>query len=109
MFGDPVPVEDLLIEGDLTARTVGDEQPRLLAALTDFGHVRLHLGDQMKVDVCGIQLIESARKFAAGNFKTVSLAKPAGEALTRLLAALGFTDPAAGDSRVFWLHEEPAQ
>jgi hypothetical protein len=97
--------EDFTIEPELTARTVSEHQSRLLSALFEADAVRVALPHPLRIDVCGVQLIESARKYAEDRGKRLSLAAPADADLARLLQTLGVTHPSADDRRRFWLHE----
>jgi anti-anti-sigma regulatory factor len=97
--------EDFTIETELTARTVSEHQARLLSAFAKADALRIALPHPFRIDVCGVQLIESARKYAKTQGKGFSLAAPADADLARLLETLGVTHPSAGDHRRFWLHE----
>jgi anti-anti-sigma regulatory factor len=97
--------QNFTIESELTARTVSEYQARLLSAFAETDAVRIALSHPIRVDVCGVQLIESARKLAEREGKRFSLAEPADADLARLLETLGVTHPLAGDRRRFWLHE----
>jgi len=97
--------QNFTIESELTARTVSEHQARLLSAFAETDAVRIALPHPIRIDVCGLQLIESARKFAESRGKGLSLAAPADADLARLLETLGVTHPSAGDRRRFWLHE----
>jgi anti-anti-sigma regulatory factor len=97
--------QNFTVESELTARTVSEHQARLLSAFAETDAVRIALSHPIRVDVCGVQLIESARKFAESRGKSLSLEAPADADLARLLETLGVTHPSAGDRRRFWLHE----
>jgi anti-anti-sigma regulatory factor len=96
---------DFIIESELTARTVPEHQTRLLSAFAKADAVAIALPQPIRIDACGVQLIESARKYAEREGKGFSLAAPADSDLARLLDTLGLTHPSAGDRRRFWLHE----
>ena len=97
-----------LVEGELTARTVGRCQPLLLSAFHDADAVRLELPNPIKMDVCGVQLIESARKFALAQGKGFALKAPASVEVARLLEGLGLLHESRPDGRAFWLHDGEA-
>ncbi|MGO4409274.1 STAS domain-containing protein [Brevundimonas sp. M-11_2] len=59
-------------------------------------------------DLCGLQLIESARCYAKTTGKRLSLLRPA-EQMRSLLENIGFFADAPSDLHRFWLHEGPAQ
>ncbi len=96
---------DFAIESELTARTVSEHQVRLLSAFAEADALRIAFPHPIRIDVCGVQLIESALKYAESQGKRLSLATPADADLAGLLATLGVTHPSAGERRRFWLHE----
>jgi hypothetical protein len=100
--------EDFSIETELTARTISEHQARLLTAFADADSVHIAMSDPIRIDVCGVQLIESARKYAQGQGKNLSMKAPVSADVARLLETLGVTHPTAVDRRHFWLHEEVA-
>ena len=97
--------ENFTIDSELTARTVSEHQARLLSAYAKADALCIALPHPIRIDVCGVQLIESARIYADRHGKRVSLASPVGPDAARLLETLGVTHPSAGDRRRFWLHE----
>jgi anti-anti-sigma regulatory factor len=96
---------DLSIEGELSTRTVSKRLAELLASLRDAGELRLELSNLTRMDVCGVQLIEAARKFAEANGKSLLLKSPAGPDLEHLLDGLGLLHASCASNRAFWLHE----
>ncbi len=99
---------DFVIEAELTARTVSRVQTLLLSAFHEAEAVRLDLADLIKIDVCGIQLIESARKFALAQGKHLSLKAPVSADVARLLEGLGVLHDSSPDGPAFWLHQGAA-
>ena len=99
---------DLVIEAELTVRTVRRVQTLLLSAFHDAQAVRLDLRDPIKMDVCGVQLIESARKFALAHGKHLSLKAPVGADVARLLEGLGVLHDSSSEESTFWLHQGAA-
>jgi hypothetical protein len=78
----------------------------ILAAFAEKDHVRLALDEDAAVDLSFVQLIESARRHAEIQGKTIRLARPAGANVRRVLERGGFLSPSAPDAAGFWLHEE---
>ena len=97
--------ENFTIVSELTARTVSEHQERLLSAFAEADALCIALPHPIRIDVCGVQLIESARTYAERHGKRVSLAALVDPDAARLLQTLGVTHPSAGDRRRFWLHE----
>ena len=96
---------DFVIEAELTARTVSRFQTLLLSAFHDAEAVRIDLRDPIRMDVCGVQLIESARKFAQVNGKSLTLKAPASGDVAQLVDGLGMLHADSSANRAFWLHE----
>ncbi len=97
--------ENFTIDSELTARTVSEHRERLLSAFAKADALLIALSHPIRIDVCGVQLIEAARTHAERHGKRLSLAAPVDPDTARLLETLGVTHPSAGDRRRFWLHE----
>ena len=91
----------------LTIRNIRAVHELILAAFAK-DNVCLALPEDVDVDLSFIQLIESARRHAESQGKTIRLAKPAGGNVRRVLERGGFFAPSAPDAGRFWLHEEAA-
>jgi anti-anti-sigma regulatory factor len=70
--------------------------------------ISLDLSDDQAVDLCGLQLIESARRQARAVGKTLVLERPV-TGFKPVLDAAGFLTEAASDDLQFWFHEGSAQ
>ena len=97
--------EHFTIDSELTARTASEHQARLLSALAEADALCIALPHPIRIDVCGVQLLEASRTYAERHGKRVRLAAPIDPDAARLLETLGVTHPSAGDRRRFWLHE----
>ena len=60
------------------------------------------------MDLCGLQLIESARRQARAVGKTLKLERPA-TGFRPVLDSAGFLTDASAEDLEFWFHEGPAQ
>lgn len=80
----------------------------ILDAFEDGDDVVVHIPDVYPVDLCGLQLIESARRHAGAIGKTFALDRPA-TGFRSILEDAGFLTDASAEILRFWLHEEPAQ
>ena len=80
----------------------------ILEAFARSDHVCLAVPEDAAVDLSFIQLIESARRHAGRQGRTIRLARPAGRNVRRVLERGGFLSRSAPDAFRFWLHEEAA-
>ena len=80
----------------------------ILDAFEEGDDVVLHIPDAYAADLCGLQLIDSARRHAAAVGKTFALDRPA-VGFRPMLEDAGFLTDASPEILRFWLHEGPAQ
>lgn len=69
----------------------------------------VELTSDIPVDVCGVQLLISAKTYAEQCGRRFRLAGPAAGALRQLLDEGGFLNGADAAARAFWLNSETAQ
>jgi len=98
----------VLIDAALVVKNVVVLRQSILDAFEEDDTISLDLADEQPVDLCGLQLIESARRQARAVGKTLVLERPATEFRPALDAA-GFLTDATADDLQFWLHQGPAQ
>ncbi len=98
----------LLIDAALVVKNVAVLQQSFLDAFEEDDTISLDLVDGQAVDLCGLQLIESARRHARAVGKTLVLERP-GTEFAPVLDAAGFLTDASADDLQFWLHEGTAQ
>ncbi|MBA4808487.1 STAS domain-containing protein [Brevundimonas sp.] len=98
----------LLIDAALVVKNVAVLQQSILDSFEEDDTISLDLAEGQAVDLCGLQLIESARRHARTVGKTLVLERPATE-FKPVLDAAGFLTDATSDDLQFWLHEGPAQ
>jgi hypothetical protein len=91
----------------LTLRNIADWHGRILSAVENYLSTTIQVADDADVDICGIQLIHSARRSAEASARVFSLAKPAAGKLLESLRRSGHLDDASTADRSFWLHEDP--
>ncbi len=84
----------VLIDAAFVVKNVGVLRQSILDAFEEDDTISLDLVDEQSVDLCGLQLIESARRQAASAGKTLVLERP-GTDFRHVLE--------------FWLHEGTAQ
>jgi len=77
----------------------------IIDAFTRGDQLCLDIADNAPVDLCGIQLIESARRFADANHKSLMLERPA-ENFRNVLRDGGFITNASAEDLCFWFHQE---
>ncbi|UAB77863.1 STAS domain-containing protein [Erythrobacter sp. SCSIO 43205] len=92
--------------------TIGNaEQVRisLLDAIASDSEIELDVSELSEVDLCFVQLVESARKYASERDKSLSLTASANPAVSTLLERGGFLSEADSDFLTFWFpgdHEQ---
>ena len=98
----------LMIDAALVVKNVAVIRQSILDAFEEADTITLDLVEDQAVDLCGLQLIESARRHARAVGKTLSLERPCTEFRTVLDAAGFLTEPSSDDLQ-FWLHQGTAQ
>jgi anti-anti-sigma regulatory factor len=98
----------VLIDAALVVKNVSVLRQSILDAFEEDDAISLDLVEGQAVDLCGLQLIESARLQARAVGKTLVLERPCTE-FRPLLDAAGFLGGASSDDFQFWLHEGTAQ
>ena len=98
----------VLIDAACVVKNVGVLRQTILDAFEEDDTISLDLVDEQSVDLCGLQLIESARRQAASSGKTLVLERP-GTEFRPVLDAAGFLTAASPADLDFWLHEGTAQ
>lgn len=89
----------------LTIRNITANRDALLEGLRAGGGVSVRIPDDAGVDLCGLQLIQAARRQAAEAGVELVLAQPANDALQGVLNGAGFLPTASDDDARFWLHQ----
>jgi hypothetical protein len=95
---DPATVA---IVGDAGIKSVGKIHKQFQLALKKNGSIELDLDKATDFDLAFVQLVESARRTATTEGKTVSLSAPVRGGLLEILKRGGFLADAAGSG--FWL------
>ncbi len=90
--------------GELTVRTISDTHQRLASEFANTDTLLIDASDVADVDLTFVQLIESARRTASKEGKSITMAAPLPQALRYLLERGGFLS--AGDSAPFWKQRE---
>ena len=90
-----------------TIREISEIHQQLLQAFAGANRLCLDIDDDAQVDLSFVQLIESARRYAEENGKSLLLARPAGANVRSILERSGLA-PGGADSARFWFHEEVA-
>lgn len=96
------------LESAPVVKNVAALRQSILEAFEEGEEISLHIPDAYSADLCGLQLIEAARRHAAAVGKTFRLDRPAA-GLRDILEAAGFLTDASPETLRFWLHEGPAQ
>ncbi len=100
--------EILTLDAAPVVRNAGELRRALLDAFQKSDEVVVGIPDVCSVDLCGLQLLEAARRHSAATGKIFALERPA-TGFRDILDAAGFLTDAAPETLQFWLHEGPAQ
>ena len=100
-------VRRVVLDGAVSIRNVEAMRQTLLDSFQEADALSLDIPAEQSVDLCGVQLIESARAFARAVGKTLTLERPA-TAFAGVLDGAGFLTDPSDDDRRFWLHEGTA-
>lgn len=94
------------ISGRVDVREIEAAHKRLCAALQENATLTVNLTGVVEPDLTIVQLIESARRYAAATGKSLALKAPASGELKSLLERGGFLT--TEERRGFWLNGESA-
>jgi ABC-type transporter Mla MlaB component len=94
----------LSFSGEMTIRTIEIAHRTLCDKLQSCDGILLDVTDVGDADLTFIQLIESARRTAAAQAKTLALTAPASGNMRTLLERGGFLPANDGEAAAFWLH-----
>jgi len=98
----------VLIDAALVVKNVDVLRQSILDAFEESDTLSLDLVDEQGADLCGLQLIVSARRQARAVGKALKLERPA-TGLRAVLDGAGFLTDASAEDLEFWFHEGPAQ
>ena len=93
-------------EEKINIRTIAQVHSDFLSACKDSDSIEIDLGECADLDLSFIQLIESARIFAATAGKSIALSKPANVAVATVLTRAGLLENFTAEDEKFWLHKE---
>src|ERR1700744_1341135 len=92
------------LEGALVVKNVEAMRQAILDGFQETDTLSLDIAAEHAVDLCGVQLIESTRRFARAVGKSVTLERPA-TGFAPVLEAAGFLTDASAEDLQFWLHQ----
>lgn len=95
-------------DASITLKQICGLKEKMISEFENSDHIVLDIIDGSVIDLCGLQFIESARRYAILIGKRLSLQRPA-EHLRSLLNDAGFLAGGSPEVGSFWFHEEPAQ
>lgn len=105
-----LPQPDLVrFEGPLNVRAIQPVHRQMLDRLETSQALTVDLPDGTDADISFIQLMESARLYAASKGKSLTLSRPVGAALRDVLRRSGFTDCLTPERAQFWFHQGEQQ
>ncbi len=91
--------------GPINVRTIQPAHRALKQGIDEHQSLVVDLPENAEADASFIQLMESARLYAAQKGRSLTLAQPAGRNLRELLTRAGFTDSLTPDRARFWFHQ----
>lgn len=93
----------------VSIRQISNIHATIMSSLETAHCAVFSLPENAEVDLTFVQLLISARKYAAQSGKEIRLAAPASGPLLGVLEDGGFLDDPAQDDAAFWLHKEAGQ
>jgi hypothetical protein len=95
-----------VVPAKVNIRNIKDIHSEFLTHVKNNAAIEIDLDGCQDADLSLIQLIESARKSAEADNKSISLTKPAKDIVLSTLERAGLAEAfSAGDAK-FWLHKE---
>lgn len=83
-----------------------DLRATIFSQIENKDQVILEISPSAEADLSFLQLVESARRQAKLQGKSLTLASPVGERLLKILERAGFVEAFTAEDTKFWLHEE---
>jgi hypothetical protein len=93
----------------ISIRTISSAHDALLSAIEQGDSLEIEMPASAEIDLCGIQLFESARLYAAAAGKALSLVKPVEASVRSVLRRGGFLEQPSPEFVEFWFHGEAVQ
>ena len=90
----------------LSIRNVLDLSAMISSQIENRDQVILEISPGAEADLSFVQLVESARRQAKLQGKSLTLAAPVGERILKVLERAGFVEAFTAEDTKFWLHEE---
>lgn len=95
-----------VIPAKVNIRNIKDIHSDFLTYVKNNNSIEINLDGCGDMDLSLIQLVESARKSAEAEAKSISLTKPANDIIQSTLRRAGLFDAFSGHDAKFWLHKE---
>jgi hypothetical protein len=95
-----------VIPSKVNIRNIKDIHTDFLTYVKNNKSIEVNLDDCQDIDLSLIQLVESARKSAEAEAKSISLTKPANDIIQSTLKRAGLFDAFSNVDAKFWLHKE---
>jgi len=87
-------------------RNIGEIQEEVSRNIFSIDEIEIDLGKCSDIDLSALQLVESARIYAASTGKQIKLSGPANAAVASTLTRAGFAERMSPEDRLFWLHKK---
>jgi hypothetical protein len=95
-----------VIPSKVNIRNIKDVHTDFSTYVKSNANIEINLDSCEDIDLSLIQLVESARKSAETEAKSISLTKPANDIIQATLKRAGLLDAFSNGDAKFWLHKE---
>ncbi len=90
----------------LSIRNVSELHAKITGAFQSNNSIVVEIPDNAEADLSFLQLMESARRQAKAQGKTIALSAPAQARILKVLERSGFLEAFNDEDAKFWLHKE---
>lgn len=98
--------ESVSLPDSLLIRNIRDLHSSIIAGIDSNSAVIIDIPEHADADLSFIQLMESARRHAKAQGKSIALSSPATGQILKVLERAGFIEAFNPDDAKFWLHKE---
>jgi hypothetical protein len=106
LSGDNQHRDSISLPEVLSIRNVLDLSATISSEIESKYRIILEIPSSAEADLSFVQLVESARRQAKLQGKTLTLSSPVGERILKVLERAGFVEAFTAEDAKFWLHKE---
>lgn len=100
-YFEPISFPDVL-----GIRNISDMHTNILNVFREKNEIVFEIPVGAEVDLSFVQLVESARRQAKAEGKSITLSSPVGERVLKVLERSGLLEAFTAEDAKFWLHKE---